>query len=67
MSNQVASMQTTGSCGFDPNVHSSLLFGGLHSGFLPEGALQGAGVQSDLASQNHVGHSGGGSFVQANP
>ena len=29
--------------------------------------MQGAGVQSDLASQNHLGHSGGGSFVQASP
>ena len=50
MANQVASMQTTGSYGFDPNVHSGLLFGGVHSGFLPRGALQGVGVQSDLAS-----------------
>ena len=67
MKNQVASMPITGSCGFDPNVHSSLLCGGMHSGFLLGGALQGDGVQSDLASQNHVGHSGGGSFVQASP
>ena len=50
MANQVASMQTTGSCGFDPNVHSDLLSSGMHSGFLPGGALQGASVQSDLAS-----------------
>ena len=36
----------------------------------PKGAgVQPSGVciQSDLASQNHVGHSGGGSFVQASP
>ena len=70
-------MQTTGNCGFDnisPNVHFGFLPGGVHSGFLPGGVLQGAGVQpsvsciqSNLASQNHVGHSGGGSFVQASP
>ena len=30
-------------------MHFGLLFGGVHSGFLPRGALQGAGVQSDLA------------------
>nr|XP_023908905.1 uncharacterized protein LOC112020549 [Quercus suber] len=64
MANQVASMQTTGSYGFDPNVHSSFLPGGVHSGFLTGGALQGAGVQSDLASQNHNGHSGGGDSAQ---
>ena len=67
MANQVASMQTTRSCGFDQNVHSSFPPGDVHSGLLPGGALQGASVQSDLASQNHVGHSGGGSFVQASP
>nr|POF27566.1 hypothetical protein CFP56_75506 [Quercus suber] len=57
----------SGSYGFDPNVHSGFLPGGVHSGFLTGGALQGAGVQSDLASQNHNGHSGGGSFVQPSP
>ena len=53
MANQVASMQTTGSYGFDPNMHSGFLPGGVHLGFLPGGvhpcflaggALQGAGV-----------------------
>ena len=67
MANQVASMQTTGSCGFDPNMHSGFLSGSVHLGFLARGALQGAGVQSVLASQNHIGHSGGGPFVQASP
>ena len=67
MANQVDSMQTTRSYGFDLNMHSSFLPGGVHPGFLAEGALQGAGVQSNLASQNHIGHSGGGSFVQASP
>ena len=60
-------MQTTGSYGFDPNMHSSFLPGGVRPGFLAGGALQGAGVQLNLASQNHIGHSGGGSFVQASP
>ena len=67
MANQVASMQTTGSYGFDPNMHSSFLPGGVHPGFLAGEALQGASVQSNLASQNHIGHSSGGSFVQASP
>ena len=44
MANQVASMQTTGSCGFDLNVHYGFLPGRVHSSFLPGGALQGAGV-----------------------
>ena len=48
-------------------MHSGFLPDGVHPGFLAGGALQGAGVQSDLASQNHISHSGGGSFVQANP
>ena len=58
MANQAASMQTSGNCGLDilsPNVHSS---------FLPTGVLQNVGVQpscaciqSDIASQNHVGYS----------
>ena len=67
MANQVASMPIIGSCGFDPNIQSSFLSGSVHSSFLPGGALQGPGVQLDLASQNHVGHSGGGSFMQASP
>ena len=67
MANQVASRQTTGSCGFNPNMHSSFLHGGVHPGFLVGGALQGVGVQSDLALQNHIGHPGGGPFVQASP
>ena len=60
-------LQTTGSCGFDPKMHSGFLPGGVHPGFLAGGALQGASVQLDLASQNHIGHSGGGSFVQTSP
>ena len=67
MANQVASRQTTGSCGFNPNMHFGFLPGGVHPGFLDGGALQGVGVQSDLALQNHINHSGGGSFVQASP
>ena len=67
MANKAASMQTTGSCGFDPNMHSGFLPGGVHPGFLAGGALQGASVQLDLASQNHIGHSSGSPFVQASP
>ena len=48
-------------------MHSGFLPGGVHPDFLAGGALQGVGVQSDLASQNHIGHSGGGSFVQTSP
>ena len=33
MANQVASMQTTRSYGFDPNMHSGFLPGGVHPGF----------------------------------
>ena len=55
--------------GFDPNA--IFLPGGMNSGFLLGGAMQGAGVQPDLApqmaSQNHVAHSSAGSFVQASP
>nr|POE55546.1 hypothetical protein CFP56_67891 [Quercus suber] len=64
MANQVASMQTTGSCGFDPNMHSGFLLGGVHSDFLAGGASQGASVQSNLASRNHIGISGGGSLCK---
>ena len=67
MAAQVASMQTIGSYGFDPNVHFGFLPGGVHPGSLAGGALQGAGVQSDLGTQNHISHSGGGPFVQASP
>ena len=67
MAAQVASIQTIGSYGFDLNVHSGFLPVGVHLGSLVGGALQGAGVQSDLALQNHISHSGGGPFVQANP
>ena len=48
-------------------MHSGFLPVGVHLGSLVGGALQGAGVQSDLALQNHISHSGGGPFVQANP
>ena len=41
---QVASMQTVGSYGFDPNMHSGFLPRGVHPGSLARGALQGAGV-----------------------
>ena len=44
MANQVALMQTTRSYGFDPNMHSGFLPGGVHPGFLVGGALQGVGV-----------------------
>ncbi|XP_075636871.1 uncharacterized protein LOC142609131 [Castanea sativa] len=69
MANQIALMQTSGNCGLDiisPNVHSNV-----HSGFLPSGVLQSVGVQpsgaciqSDIISQNHVGHFGGGNNAQ---
>ena len=68
MANQVASMQTLGNCGLD------ILSPNLHSGFLPTRVLQNVGVQSsgaciqsNIASQNHVGHSVGVSYVQASP
>ena len=77
MTNQVSLMQTTGNCGFDsisPNAQFGFLPGVVHSGFLPCGGFQGASVQpscaciqSNLASQNHVGHFGRGSLVQASP
>ena len=55
--------------GFDPNA--IFLPGGMNSGFLPGGAMQGASVQpnlaSQMASQNHVAHFNAGSFVQASP
>ena len=67
MANQVASMQTSRNCGLDilsPNVHSGFWPTGLQNvGIQPFGAC----IQSDIASQNHVGHSIGGSYVQASP
>ena len=72
MVNQVASMQPSGNFGMDvfpSNVNPSFM----PTGVLPNadvqysGALQNACVQSDIASQNHVGIFFGGSCVQVGP
>ena len=72
MTNQVASMQPLGNFGMDV-FPSNVNFGFMPTKVLPNvdvqysGALQNACVESDIASQNHVGHSFGGSCVQAGP
>ena len=72
MANQVASMQTFGNFGLDvlsPNVHSGFMPTGVlpNVGVQSSGALPNDCIQSDIALQNHVGHSFGGSYVQASP
>ena len=72
MANQVASMQPSGNFGMDV-FPSNVNFGFMPTKVLPNvdvqysGALQNACVQSNIASQNHVGPSFGGSCVQAGP
>ena len=72
MANQVSSMQTS------RNFGMVVLPLNVNSGFMPtrvlpnngaqsSGALRNACIQSNIASQNHVGHSFGGSNVQAGP
>ena len=77
MANQVALMQPSGNSRIDifPSiVNSSFMTTGVLPnvgvqpvGTLPIGVLPNVVVQPNIASQNHVGHPFGGSYVQASP